>query len=150
LDYPDDVLAKLDYVVASVHSGLVMDKQKATKRLLKAIEHPATNILGHLSGRLLLRRPGYDLDYHTIIDACIANKVAIEINANPWRLDIDWTYIYQGMEKGAFFSINPDAHKIDGLQDMQYGVNVARKAGLIKERVINAFELNELFLFFKK
>jgi len=150
LDYPDDVLSKFDYVVASVHSGLSMDRGKATTRLLKAIEHPSTNILGHLSGRLLLRREGYPLDYNKVIDACIANKVAIEINANPWRLDIDWTYIYEAMQKGAYFSINPDAHKTEGLKDMQYGIYVARKAGLIHERVINTYKLNDVHSFFNK
>ncbi len=150
LDYPSDVLDRLDYVVASIHNGFNMSKEKATQRLIKAIEHPNTSILGHLSGRLLLRRKSYELDYEKITDACISNKVAIEINANPNRLDIDWSYIFKAMDKGAYFSINSDAHHKDSLSDMQYGVYSAQKAGLIKQRVINSFALNDLMLFFKK
>ncbi len=150
LDYDDGILDQFEYVVASVHQGLNMNEQRATSRLIKAIEHPSTSILGHLSGRLLLKRKSYPLDYDKVVDACIANQVAIEINANPWRLDIDWMYIYKAMQKGAFFSINPDAHKIEGLPDMKYGVYSARKAGLLKERVINTFDLSKLKNFFQK
>lgn len=150
LDYEEEILKQFDYIVASVHSQLSMDEEKATTRLIKAIENPHTNILGHLTGRLLLRRNGYPVHYDKIVDACIANNVAIEINANPWRLDMDWRYVYDAMQKGAYFSINPDAHKKEGLLDMRFGVFSARKAGLIKERVINTFGLNKLEVFFKK
>jgi DNA polymerase (family 10) len=150
LDYSNDILQTFDYVVASVHSVLNMSKERATSRLLKAIENPYTTILGHPTGRLLLKRKGYEVDFGMIFDACIQNKVVIEINANPWRLDLDWRLIYQAMEKGCLFSINPDAHKIEGISDMQYGVHVARKAGLLKDRVINSFELDRLLNVFQK
>lgn len=150
LDYSHDILSSFDYVVASVHSVLNMNKDRATQRLLKAIENPYTSILGHPSGRLLLQRKGYELDYDMIFDACKQNQVIIEINANPWRLDLDWRLIYSAMEKGCLFSINPDAHKKETLTDMRYGVNVARKAGLNKERVINTFEHDKLRGVFKK
>src|SRR5690606_26504749 len=130
LDYPDDTLAKFDFVVASVHSNLRMDEEKATQRLITAIENPYTTILGHPTGRLLLSRPGYPIDFKKVIDACAANQVVIEINANPLRLDLDWRWQRYALEKGVLLSINPDAHRMEGLADMQYGVHVARKGGL--------------------
>src|SRR5690606_9454428 len=92
LDYPNDILAGFDFVVASIHSGLKMDSDRATQRLIKAIENPYTTILGHPTGRLLLSRAGYPIDYKKVIDACAANQVIIEINANPLRLDLDWRW----------------------------------------------------------
>ena len=148
LDYLEDVLIGFDFIVASVHSNLKMDINKATKRLLKAIENPYTTILGHPSGRLLLGRAGYPLDMPSIIEACIENQVVIEINANPNRLDLDWRWINYGLDKGVLFSINPDAHKIEGLKDMRYGVLVARKAGLSAEKCLNTFEVNRLHQYF--
>ena len=143
LDYADDVLAELDVIVASVHSNLKMDEKKATKRLITAIENPYTSILGHPSGRLLLSRQGYPLDYTKIIDACAANGVAIELNANPNRLDMDWRWIAQAIEKEVLISINPDAHSIKGLDDMTYGVACARKAGLPTAYCLNAMDVDE-------
>ena len=143
LDYADDVLAELDVIVASVHSNLKMDEKKATKRLITAIENPYTSILGHPSGRLLLSRQGYPLDYTKIIDACAANGVAIELNANPNRLDMDWRWIAQAIEKEVLISINPDAHSIKGLDDMSYGVACARKAGLPTAYCLNAMDVDE-------
>jgi DNA polymerase (family 10) len=150
LDYDTDLLKKFDYVVASVHSVLNMDEQKATARLLKAIENPYTHILGHLSGRLLLSRNGYPLDYKKIIDACAANNVSMELNASPYRLDIDWRWIPYCVSKGVKISINPDAHEMMGLLDMHYGIAVARKAGLTKNMTLNALEKPELLKIFKK
>lgn len=141
LDYNEEILARFDYVVASVHAGLNMDLDKAMSRLIKAIENPYTSILGHPTGRLLLTRPGYPLHMSKIIDACAANNVALELNASPYRLDLDWRFIYAAMEKGVFISINPDAHQIDGLKDMEWGVKLARKGGLIKELTLNALSL---------
>jgi len=143
LDYPDHILSELDVIIASVHSNLKMDEQKATTRLLRAIENPYTSILGHPTGRLLLSRKGYTIDHMAIINACADNNVAIEINANPNRLDIDWTYIRYAMSKGVLLSINPDAHSIAGIADTQYGVSVARKAGLTSQYCLNAFDLEE-------
>lgn len=142
LDYDTDVLKTFDLVIASVHSNLKMEEERATQRLLKAIENPFTRILGHPTGRLLLSRPGYPIDHKKIIDACAANKVVIELNSHPYRLDIDWRWIHYAQEKGVPISINPDAHVIAGIQDMRYGVNVARKAGLLVENTLNALPLN--------
>lgn len=150
LDYPDEVLAGFDFVVASVHSNLKMDEEKATARLLKAIENPYTTILGHPTGRLLLSRSGYPLDYKKIIDACAANNVVIEINANPLRLDLDWRWHRYALEKGVLLSINPDAHRTEGLLDMHFGIFVARKGGLSTKNCLNSFSLTEIENFFKK
>jgi DNA polymerase (family 10) len=150
LDYPADVLASFDYIVASVHSNLTMTQEKATARLLKAIENPYTTILGHPTGRLLLSREGYPIDHKVIIDACAANQVVVEINASPWRLDLDWRWISYCMEKGVLLSINPDAHAKEGYYDMHYGVAVARKGGLTKDFTFNAFSLIEMEAYLKK
>lgn len=150
LDYPEEVLLSFDFVVSSVHSGLGMDRKKATARLLKAIENPHTTILGHPTGRLLLRREGYPLDHKAIIDACAKNQVVIEINANPWRLDLDWRWVNYAMEKGVMLSINPDAHEIEGYADMRYGVIVGRKGGLTREMTFNAKGKEELESYFEK
>ncbi len=144
LDYESDILKTFDYVVASVHSVLNMDIEKATNRLLKAIENPYTTILGHPTGRLLLSRKGYPIDYKKVIDACAANNVIMEINASPYRLDLDWRYISYCLEKGVMLSINPDAHELIGIHDMKYGVEVARKGGLTKEMTFNALSLAEI------
>jgi DNA polymerase (family 10) len=148
LDYNDRILASFDYVVASVHAQLVMDLDRAMGRLIKAIENPYTSILGHPTGRLLLSRPGYPIDTLKIVDACKANGVSIELNASPYRLDLDWRHVYAAMEKGVFVSVNPDAHKIIGLQDMEYGVRVGRKGGLLKSLTLNALALPDLKAFF--
>ncbi|WP_293299652.1 DNA polymerase/3'-5' exonuclease PolX [Pedobacter sp. UBA4863] len=148
LDYSDDILKTFDFVVASVHSQLKMTEEKATERLLKAIENPYTTILGHPTGRLLLSRKGYDIDYKKIIDACAANGVVIEINANPLRLDLDWRWHRYALEKGVLLAINPDAHRKEGFLDMRYGVMVARKGGLTAEKCLNAFSLSEISNFF--
>ena len=149
LDYPDEILKRFDFVVASVHSAMKMDEEKATNRLIKAIENPYTTILGHPTGRLLLSRNGYPLDFKKIIDACAANKVIIEINANPLRLDLDWRWHRYAVEKGVLLSINPDAHRREGLLDMQYGINVARKGGLTKTDCLNTLSLQDIESIFK-
>src|SRR5690606_36142537 len=148
LDYPDEILKQFDFVVASVHSNLKMDEERATTRLLKAIENPYTTILGHPTGRLLLSRSGYPLDFKRIIDACAANNVVIEINANPLRLDLDWRWHRYALEKGVILSINPDAHRTEGFLDMHYGVFVGRKGGLTKEKCLNALSLEEITHYF--
>jgi len=150
LDYPDEVLATFDFVVASVHSGLKMTEEKATARLIKAIENPYTTILGHPTGRLLLAREGYPIDHRKIIDACAANKVSIELNAHPYRLDIDWRWIPYCIEKGVLVSVNPDAHHKEGFHDMYYGVCVARKGVLTAAGCLNALRLPQLLDTFKK
>jgi len=150
LDYPEAILKTFDFIVASVHSNLKMTQEKATERLIKAVENPYTSILGHPTGRLLLARNGYPIDHKKVIDACAANKVSIELNAHPYRLDIDWRWIPYCIEKGVMISINPDAHHKEGFHDMYYGVCVARKGMLDKENCLNALSLEELVLKFKK
>ncbi|NCD69828.1 DNA polymerase/3'-5' exonuclease PolX [Mucilaginibacter agri] len=144
LDYEDEILKTFDFIVASVHSNLKMDEQKATERLIKAIENPYTTILGHPTGRLLLTRKGYDIDYKKVIDACAANNVVIEINSNPLRLDLDWRWQSYALNKGVMLSINPDAHRNEGFHDMKYGVLVARKGGLSAEQCLNAMNLQQI------
>ena len=144
LDYPDEILQRFDFIVASVHSNLKMDKDKATVRLIKAVENPYTTILGHPTGRLLLSRKGYEFDYQRVIDACAANNVIIEINANPLRLDLDWRWHQYALDKGVKLSVNPDAHRVEGFSDMHYGVLAARKGGVYKEMCLNAFSLEEI------
>ena len=144
LDYPEEILKRFDLVIASVHSVLKMDRTDATSRLIKAIENPYTHILGHMTGRLLLSRKGYPLDMEKVLDACQANNVVIELNANPRRLDIDWTYIHRALEKGIMLSIDPDAHSIRGMDDIRYGVLVAQKAGLTARQNLSSFDLDTM------
>ncbi|MDB5017703.1 MAG: polymerase/3-5 exonuclease PolX [Mucilaginibacter sp.] len=148
LDYPDEILKKFDFIVASVHSILKMDEEKATSRLIKAIENPFTTIIGHPTGRLLLSRNGYPINYKKVIDACAANKVVIEINANPLRLDMDWRWHQYALDRGVWLSINPDAHRNEGFLDTRFGLLIARKGGLYKERCLNALSLQEINDFF--
>ncbi|MDX2304903.1 MAG: DNA polymerase/3'-5' exonuclease PolX [Microscillaceae bacterium] len=148
LDYEPDVLKSFDFVIASIHSGLKMNEEKATQRIIKAVENPFTTILGHVSGRILLRREAYPLDYPKIIDACAANGVSIEINASPWRLDLDWRWVYEAQEKGIIISINPDAHETEGIQDVYYGVQVARKGGLKRQSTLNTLDSRDIAQYF--
>jgi DNA polymerase (family 10) len=141
LDYDKEILAKFDMIIASVHTNLKMDIDKATTRLITAIENPYTTMLGHPTGRLLLSREGYPIDYKSIIDACAANDVSIEINANPYRLDLDWAWIEYATNQGVKISINPDAHSTGGIHDIRYGTLVARKGGLTLENCLNALSL---------
>ncbi|MBC3783942.1 helix-hairpin-helix domain-containing protein [Spirosoma utsteinense] len=150
LDYDEATLATFDYVVASVHQTLTMSIEKATSRLLRAIENPYTTILGHPTGRLLLAREGYPIDHKVIIDACAEHNVIIEINASPYRLDIDWRWIDYAMQQGVMLSINPDAHDFAGLLDMHYGVAIGRKGGLIKKMTFNALTLSEIASYFQE
>lgn len=148
LDYSDEVLASFDFVIASVHSNLNMEISKATDRLLKAISNPFTTFLGHATGRLLLRRDGYPIDHKSIIDACADYGVIIEINANPHRLDMDWRWIQYAMERNVLLSINPDAHEIETIENMYYGVCVARKGGLTKKYNFNSLSREEVIAYF--
>ena len=147
LDYKDEVLQGLDVVIASVHSHLRMEKEKATERILKAIAHPSTTILGHPTGRLLLVREGYPLDHQRIIDTCAEHGVCIELNAHPWRLDLDWTWIPYAVERGVRISINPEAHSVAGLRDIHFGVVAARKGGLESNNCLNTLGLDDFQAF---
>jgi len=119
-------------------------------RVLKAISNPYTTILGHPTGRLLLSRKGYPLDHKKIIDACAANDVVIELNAHPRRLDIDWQWIQYATEKNVLISIDPDAHSLDGYNDIKYGVLAAQKGGLTKQQNLSSFSLKEFEAFLKQ
>ncbi len=137
LDLEDATLDALDYAVMSVHSSFSQSEADMTARVIRAIEHPATTMLGHPTGRILLRREPYQIDLHKVIDAAIANRVIIEINANPRRLDMDWRLWRRAAERGLMCSINPDAHTTEGLGYFDAGVNIARKGWLAKEQVLN-------------
>lgn len=149
LDYDEETLAKFDCIIASVHTNLRMDETKATQRILTAVQNPYTTILGHPTGRLLLSRKAYPLDHKAIIDACAENNVAIELNANPYRLDLDWTWIPYALEKGVKISVNPDAHSKEGIHDIHFGVLSARKGGLTKEMCLNAMGREEFAAYLK-
>lgn len=150
LDYTHEILSTFDVIIASIHSILKMDEEKAMARIIKAIENPFTHILGHPTGRLLLSRQGYPLNMKKVIDACSANKVAIELNSNPRRLDIDWQWIPYAMDKNVFISINPDAHSLKGIDDIKYGVDMARKGKLQKELCLNACDVSTFLARLKK
>ena len=141
LDYPDDVLRRFDFIVASVHGQFRLDIKAQTQRIIRAVASPFVTILGHMTGRQLLRRHGYDIDVDRILAACAKHGVAVEINANPWRLDLDWRYLQRGLELGCMFSIDPDAHDTSEIDNMRWGVAIARKGWIPKERVLNCLEV---------
>jgi len=144
LDYENTTLENFDFVVASIHSGLKMSEEKATSRLITAIRNPYTTILGHPTGRLLLAREGYPIDHKAVIEECAANGVIIELNANPYRLDMDWRWIQFAISKGVMISINPDAHQVSRLHDMYFGTCAARKGMLPQNMTFNALSLPEV------
>ncbi len=144
LDFADEVLATLDYVVASVHSSFTMPEAEMTNRIIRACENPHVTMLGHLTGRLLLSREPYQLNIPAILDAAAATGTIIELNANPRRLDLDWRWWPLAKEKGVKCAINPDAHTTAGLQDLLFGVGIARKGWLTKNDVINTLPLTRI------
>lgn len=144
LDFADDVLARLDFVVASVHTLFTLDREAQTARIIKAIENEHVDMVGHLTGRLLNKREPYDVDIAKVIDAAAANDTIIELNSNPWRLDLDWRWWRRAAEKGVLCSINPDAHDIDQLAFAAHGVRIARKGWLTPEQVLNTRSLPEV------
>ena len=144
LDYDDDILASFDFVIASVHTGTNMNRQQATERLLRAIRNPYTTMLAHLTNRLLLKREGFPIDYQAVIDACADHGVIIEINANPWRLELDWRWVAYALNKKVGISINPDAHDKASIQNMRYGVYVGRKGGLTRSDTFNALSQKDV------
>ncbi len=141
LDYDDQTLEQLDFVIASVHSGFRMTQEEMTARLIKAMAHPAVTMLGHPTGRLLLGREGYPLDLERVLEAALRHQVAVELNASPARLDLDWRYLKKAKEMGVLIAINPDAHRIGELEDVYYGVLIARKGWLEAKDVLNAGSL---------
>lgn len=144
MDYPDELLARLDLVVASVHTGFRMTEDEATARVVTAVSNPYVDVLGHPTGRLLLRREGYPLDHEAVLDACAEHDVAVELNANPWRLDVDWRFVRAATERGVLVSINPDAHSTDGLDDTRWGVASAQKGGLTPRQSLTAKSADDL------
>jgi DNA polymerase (family 10) len=144
LDFEDGVLARLDCVVVSVHSSFSQDEASMTARIIRAIESPHATMLGHLTGRLLLERESYQVDAGKVIDAAIANRVAIELNASPYRLDMDWRLWRKASERGLECSINPDAHDTAGLEFVRSGINSARKGWLTRESVVNTLPLKKV------
>lgn len=143
LDYDNDFLKNFQFVVASIHSIFNLSEDEMTARIIKAIENPFTDLLAHPTGRLLLARDPYNVNIKKVIDACVTNDVAIEINASPHRLDLDWRNIYYAREKGCKFAINPDAHSTDGIKQTQYGIMMARKGGMQKVDVINCYNIKD-------
>jgi DNA polymerase (family 10) len=150
LDYPDDVLAAFDFVVASIHGRFKMDRKLQTERLLRAVANPFTTIIGHMTGRQLQRRPGYEIDVEKVLRACAKHDVVVEINAHPWRLDLDWRWHQAALDFGCVMSINPDAHSIRELDHMHWGVEMARKGGVPPDRVLNAMSLAEITRYFRQ
>ena len=147
LDYPDDLLAQFDFIVASVHIGFKMTEIEATDRIIKAVSNPYTTILGHPTGRLILKREGYPIDHQAVLEACAHFGVAVELNANPYRLDLDWRWIETATQLGVPVSINPDAHSIDQLDLMKWGALVSRKGGLTAAGCLNALSASEFEAF---
>src|SRR5712691_1364088 len=150
LDFADEVLESLDFVVASIHSNFNLSPQEQTQRMLRAISNPYVNIIGHPTDRILLGRAGYTLDMEAVIDAAIEHGVCIEINAHPSRLDMDWRLVKRARDKGMKIPINPDAHTLDGLDDMRYGIGIARKGWLSAGDVVNTMKTEALLKFFKE
>ena len=142
LDYSDSILEQFDFVVASVHSHFNLNRNAMTERFLRAIEHPATTIIGHLTGRLLLDREGYELDHEALFEAAAKKRVSIEINAHPARLDLDWRHVRQAHQAGVIISINTDAHHLSGLDHLTYGIGCARKGWLTSKDVLNTMDLD--------
>jgi DNA polymerase (family 10) len=149
LDFSDEVLATLDFVVASIHSQFNLSQAEQTQRMLRAIANPYVDIVGHPTGRLLLSREGYPLDQEAMIDAAAEHGVCIEINAHPSRLDLDWRFLHRARDKGIKIPINPDAHSTDGIDVMRYGVGIARKGWLRASDVLNALSAQEVEAFFR-
>jgi DNA polymerase (family 10) len=144
MDYGAKVLDKFDFVIASVHSQFQMDEETMTTRILSAMDDPHVTFLGHLTGRLLLSRSGYKVDYDRLFEKAGERGVMIEINGNPRRLDLDWRIIHRAVDRGVTFSINPDAHSISEYNALITGTWVARKAGLSAKYIFNTRPVDEI------
>ncbi|MFY9399452.1 MAG: PHP domain-containing protein [Desulfomonilia bacterium] len=150
LDYPPEVLEGFDFVIASVHSHMDMDRRTMTKRIIKALRNPFTTVLGHPTGRLLLSREPYEVDMEAILEEALASQVAVEINASPYRLDLDWRLIDEFVSRGGIIAISPDAHSVEGLSDMTYGVMIARKGFVTAGSCLNTYSARQAREWFGK
>ena len=150
LDYDDNTLEQFDFIIASIHQRGKLSREAMTERVIRAIAHPATKILGHPTGRLLLQREPYEIDMHAVLEAAARHNTAIELNANPRRLDLDWRLLDAAKKLGIPIPICPDAHSIEGIHDMQYGLGMAMKGGLTAEDVLNAWSIEKTLSFFRK
>lgn len=150
LDYPPEMLNEFDFVVASIHTGMDMDREAMTQRIVKALRNPYTTIFAHPTGRIILSREPYKVDMDVVLREALENKVAMELNANPLRLDIDWRLIEAFVSRGGIIALSPDAHAVEGLDDMDYGVKIARKGFLTAQACLNTFEIEDVRLFVKK
>ncbi len=150
LDYSDKILSSFEFVVASVHSNFSLNEKEMTKRIILALKNKYVTMLGHLTGRLLLQREEYQLNKIDIINAAADYGKIIEINSHPMRLDLDWRLCKYAKEKGVKISINPDAHNIKGLNDVRYGVGIARKGWLEKQDVVNTVSVEKVWKLFNK
>ena len=148
LDFDDETLASLDFVVASIHSNFTLSLEEQTSRMLRAISNPYVDIIAHPTGRILLERSGYELDMEAVLDAAAVHDVCIEINAHPSRLDLDWRLVHKARDKGIPIPIDPDAHALAGLDVMRYGIGIARKGWLRASDVPNTMDIDALRTFF--
>jgi DNA polymerase (family 10) len=144
LDYDDKLLSEFDLVIAAIHSRFGMAEAEMTERIIKGISNPNVDILAHPTGRLLLARDPYAVDLKKVIGAAVKHNVVLEINAHPQRLDLDWRWCKYAKEKGAKFAICPDAHSVDDLECVSFGVGVARKGWLEKGDVINCLSADQM------
>jgi DNA polymerase (family 10) len=141
LDYPDPVLGSFDFIIGSIHGQFRLDRQAQTERLVRAASNPFITVIGHMTGRQLMRRRGYDLDIERVLATCAEHGVAVEVNGNPWRLDLDWRWLRRGIDLGCMFSINPDAHSTSEIaSSTRWGLAIARKSGMPADRVINTLD----------
>ena len=143
LDIPQGCEDGLEYVVASIHSAFRLSQEQQTERIMRAVSHAACSVLGHPTGRLLLARPGYEVDLECVLQACLDHGVAVEINASPYRLDLGWRWARRALELGLKLAVDPDAHSIDGLDDIRWGLAVARKAGATASDLVNCSDIDE-------
>jgi DNA polymerase (family 10) len=143
LDFADELLAELDVVIASVHSVFEMSQVQMTKRIIRAIENPFTMMIGHPTGRLLGSRPGYAVDLSAVIDAAADHGVALEINASPYRLDLESDAVMEAKSKGVMLSVNTDAHAVSNLNQMPLGITIARRGWLESANLINTLSLDD-------
>lgn len=150
LDYPDEILASLDFVVASVHSSFSLSEAEMTERIVRSISNPLVTMLGHVTGRLLTSREPYRVNLQAVIDAAADTGTIIELNSNPRRLDMDWRWWHKAKERGVKCSINPDAHSVQGLQDLAFGIRLARKGWLEREDVVNCLPVGKIEAVLKK